>query len=309
MRRAQPLLGCLGCLLVLGVSACSHSAAPPSKAVQPPSSPSSPPATGVATVTTHDNVVATRKLSAWMLRAVPMPPGARQWQHSPTAHYRHASMGIGPSDPKLTRTTWWTVPLSESAFEAWLRHHAPHGLTLDPDSAAESQGVSEIDQDFSIPSTDAHTEGWVNFAFTPYDGALAVRVDTFVGARFARTVRVPKDTTSVTIRRTRQFFDTRREPRITTRTVTDPATMARLVALVNALPGVMTVPFVASCPMMLVQQGYQLTFTGPQGSYVARLTNPGCFPQVTLSHDGAAAGPRLDPGQTFTKAVDRVLAS
>ncbi|MFY9915885.1 MAG: hypothetical protein WAK18_14540, partial [Nocardioidaceae bacterium] len=118
-------------------------------------------------MTTHDHVLAARKFSTWLLHAVPMPPSAREWSHSPTSGYRHASVGIGPSDPDFTRTTWWTVSLTREAFVSWLQTHAPEGVRAESDSGGqvESRGVWEQDQDFYAPSTTAHTKGWVNFAF------------------------------------------------------------------------------------------------------------------------------------------------
>jgi hypothetical protein len=292
----------LGCLLVLGLGGCTET-----QRAAPSPSPSPSPSPGAAATTTRDNVVATRKFSKWLLHAVPLPPSAREWSHSPTSHYRHASVGIGPSDPDFTRTTWWTVSRSREAFGSWL--HAPHGLRADSDSggSVESSGVWEQDQDFHAPSTTAHTEGWVNFAFMPKGDELVVRVDTFVGARFARTVLVPKDTTSVTIRRTERSLEPHSRPHTTVRTITDTGAVADLVEMVNGLPGAMTTQFVASCPASVTQQSYSMTFATPHGTYVGSLPTTICWPQLTLMHNGAKAGPALDPGRLFTKTADNYL--
>ena len=238
-----------------------------------------------------------------------MPPSAREWGHSPTSHYRNASVGIGPSDPDFTRTTWWTVPLSREAFGTWLQTHAPHGLRADSDSAepVESIGVWEQDRDFHAPSTAAHTEGWVNFAFMPEGGGLVVRVDTFIGARFARSVLVPKDTTSVTIRRTERSLEPHSRPHTTVRTITDTGAVADLVEMVDGLPGAMTTQFVASCPDSVTQQSYSMTFATPHGAYVGSLPTTSCWPRLTLMHNRAKAGPPLDPGRLFTRTADNYL--
>ena len=255
--------------------------------------------------------MATRKFSKWLLHAVPMPPSAREWSHSPTSHYRHASVGIGPSDPDFTRTTWWTVSLSREAFGSWLHTHAPHGhgLRADSDSggSVESRGVWEQDQDFLAPSTTAHTVGWVNFAFMPQGDGLVVRVDTFVGARFARTVLVPKDTTAVTIRRSERSPEPHSRPHTTVRTITDTGAVADLVKMVNGLPGAMTTQFVASCPASVTQQSYSMAFATPQGTYVGSLPTTICWPHLTLMHNDAKAGPPLDPGRLFTRTADKYL--
>jgi len=217
-------------------------------------------------------------------------------------------VGIGPSDAAFTHTTWWTVPLSGDAFSSWLRAHAPHLLRADSGSeSVQSEGVWEHDLDFHAPGTTAHTRGWVNFAFMADGAGLVVRVDTFVGARFARTVLVPTDTTSVTIRRTEQSFRPHSRVHTTVRSISETGAVANLVEMVNGLPGAMTAPFVTSCPLSMRQRGYSITFAGPHGTYVASLPTADCWPQLTLIHDGTKVGPPIDPGRVFTKAADRCL--
>lgn len=315
MGATQPRLarGVLGCVLVLASAGCS---AAPRAADRPavssaPSAPAtpSPPAPSRATVSTEDNVRATRAFSAWLLHAVPMPPGAQEWHRSPSAHFRRGSVGIGPSDRRFTRTTWWTVPLPAASFRAWLRSHAPRGLRAESDSggSVESTGVWEEDQAFHAPSTSAHTRGWVNVAFMPDGDRLVARVDTFVGARFARTVWVPEDAVSVTLRRTVRSTGPRPRPHVSVRTVTGRDAVARLVHLVNDLPGAMTAPFVASCPVRMTDTSYTLVFATSEGTYVASLASSGCWPQVRLLRDGVVVGPPLEPGSLFTRTVDAHL--
>jgi hypothetical protein len=290
----------LGGLLVLGLVACGD-------ARQEAASPS--PSPGATVTSTHDNVVATRRFSRWLLHAVPMPRSAREWSHSPTPRPRHASIGIGPSDPAFIRTTWWTVSLSRTALGSWLRTHTPHGLRTESGSGGSvmSSGVWEVDQDFHAPSTAAHTEGWVNFAFMEHGDGLVVRVDTYVGARFARTVLVPNDTTSVTVRRIERKLEPHARPHTTVRTITDARAVASLVKVINGLPGAMTTQFVTLCPATMKQTSYSMIFATPHGSYVGTLPTTNCWPQLTLTHNGAKAGPRLDPGQLFTKTTDHYL--
>jgi hypothetical protein len=292
-------------LLVLASSGCTRDRSEET----PPSPTPHAASTAVPAPTTHDNIVATRRYSAWLLHAVPMPPGAKEWRRSPTAHYRNGSLGIGPSDPKLSRVTWWTVALSRDAFGTWLHHHVPRGLRVeDSGGGVESEGVWEDDVDFRAPSTRAHTRAWVNFAFMAYGDGLVVRVDTFVGARFARTVLVPTDTTAVTIRRTQRSFTGHRRSHTTVRRVTDSRDVADLVAMLDGLPGSMTTPFVASCPAMLDERSYSMTFTGPRGTYVASLPTASCWGQLTLARNGVDVGPSLDPGQRFVRVADRFLS-
>jgi len=302
-------------LVVLSLGGCTGArpadgpAAPSPTAATRPTTVTPSTVAAATTRTTRDNAATTRRFSAWLLHAVPMPPSAREWRHSPTVHYRQGTLGIGPSDARFTRTTWWTVRLSGEAFGAWLRTHAPRRLRADLDSGgpSESQGVWEQDRDFRAASTEAHTEGWVNFASTPYGDGLVVRVDTFVGARFARTALVPTDATSVRISRTERSLRPHARRRTTVRTVTRPGAVARLVDLVNGLPGAMTGRFVASCPAIVTVQRYSMRFATPDGSYVATLPDTACWPSVTLRHDGVRTGPPLDPDRRFPEIADRYL--
>lgn len=83
--------------------------------------------------TTEENIEVTHEQSAWLLHAVPMPPGSRELTESPTKHYRRQQVVSGPSDPEFGRTTWWTVKLSADQFADWLSSHQPDGLRLVPD--------------------------------------------------------------------------------------------------------------------------------------------------------------------------------
>ncbi|MBW8751641.1 MAG: hypothetical protein JF565_09490 [Propionibacteriales bacterium] len=148
----------------------------------------------------------------------------------------------------------------------------------------------------------------MNFAFTADGDRLVVRVDTFTGARFARTVLVPDDAISVTIVRTETSLRPNVEPRSIVRTVTDARAITSLVKLVDGLPGAMTTEIVTSCPASLEERSYRLTFATPNSAYVAWLPTTMCWPSVSLRHNGTKAGPPLDPGRHFTKVVDRYLS-
>lgn len=299
-RRARTLAAGL---LLLGLAACmgesDQSGAP---------TPTGSVSMGPAPPSTEEDVAATRKHAEWLLHAVPMPPGAREWKHSPTAHFRDQSLGIGPSDAAFHQVTWWTTPVTSGAFETWLREHAPRSLrgSVEDSSAATSRGVFEHDITFHSASTLAHTRGYVNLAFTSYGGGVAVRVDTFVGARFGRTAFVPTDARAVTVERRTQPAGSRTSRGVAL-VVDKAAEVARLIALVNRQPGAMTVPFIHGCPRMLVDTTYTLTFATPDGEWVATHEAQGCDPELMLTHDGTQAGPALEPQPGFTKALDRLL--
>ena len=281
-------------------STTSQAAAPSSVATTP---------TGA---TTRDNVRATRARSRWMLHAVPMPRGSREWSRSPEPAFRQRTFGVGPADQRFTRSTWWTVPVSEPEFETWLSTHVPTGLTFRPDDGGAysvDDGRMAQQDDLNAAGSSAYTPGFLVFSSLPYGDGLAVRVDTFIGARFARTTFVPKDTSAVRITRikgsttgTRPRVPTRR----TTLEVTDRAGIADLVAAVNRLPGSMTVPFVASCPAILVQTRYAVSFTTPRGTHRLSFDGGPCWPQARLFENGTRTRPTLEPGD-LASTLDRYL--
>lgn len=271
-------------------------------------SPSPTPPTG----TTDQNVLATHARSTWLLHAVPMPPGSRETSESPIPEFRERNFGMGPSDAEFTLSTWWVVPTSGADFTAWLSTHAPDGLDyLDGGAGSYSVGDGQMAQQEQVDaaSTDASTAGHVVFSFLPYGDGLAVRVDTFIGARFARTVFVPEGVTEVRVRRTevpnlgpRGGYPDPSEVRIT-----DPADIAALVDLVNYLPGAMTVPFVHSCPAQLSTLRYQVVFVAPDTTAVLTVDGLGCEPAAALEVNRVLTEPTLDPGPDLADELDAYL--
>ena len=258
--------------------------------------------------TTAQNVRATRALSQQLLQAIPLPPGARVQHRSPVAELRAPWVSIGPSDPALSRHLWWTVPMGGAALGRWLCSHMPHGMrTQGPVESVTSIGRTGRELTFGGVSTSAHTAPYLDLVFVPDGVGQAVRLTTFVGARFPRTASVPAAATVLIRRTTTPSGESRRPRRTVSRRVATPAAVRRLVALVNALPGSMTVPFVTSCPAAFALHTLRMTFAGPGGRYVLGGRTGSCWPQLTLRHDGTPVGPTLDPDRRFLDAVDRVL--
>lgn len=259
--------------------------------------------------TTEDNIAAARAQAAWMLHAVPMPPGSQEWSESPNDHFRQVTLGVGPADSELRRTTWWTVPLPVQELRPWFADHQPDGLRLQRDEdGGVARGVREENAIFEADGTDAWSPAFVVFSYVPDGDEIAVRVDTFIGARFARTEYLAEDAIKVTVVRTeKQNFGPRGGyPEPVSSTVTDPDQISALVDLVNALPGSMTGESVHSCPAFPSEISYRLTFESPAQTSVVRF-QLGCWPQVTLAVNGEATRPTLDPGEGFAEELDRYL--
>ena len=174
-------------------------------------------------------------------------------------------------------------------------------------SSTVSDGFASEDLTFDGRDTAAYTTPHLNFSYAPYAGGLAVRLDTFIGARFGRTTLIPADTTRVLIRRTARSFRPHATAHVRRTTVDRPRQVARLVRAANRLRGSLTVPFLASCPMMVVQRTYVVRFTGPSGTFTLSGQDGPCWQQLTLRHDGVKVPPTLDPGSGWFDELDGLL--
>jgi hypothetical protein len=209
------------------------------------------------------------------MASFPRPPGAVRT--GPIASL--AQSGARPVTPDLASVTrWWRVPARPQEVLAWIRAHLPPGFS------PAGTGVG------SGPGAGSGSASWTDvFALPALPGVLiqrelmvlaarsgsqtAIRVDAQVVWLPARPVaeRVPPAARVLTVTPVFGFNPAPRPERLDRAfTVTDPATVARVVAVVNGLTRFPDGAF--SCP---AESGGQmrLTFsTRPGGPVVARLT-------------------------------------
>jgi hypothetical protein len=212
-------------------------------------------------------------------------------------------LGMCPSDTTLRLTTWWTVPLSGNEFVSWVDAHVPDGLHVDPNGGRSGDVSSFM---ISGDGTAAYTTPAVAVNFLAEGETTAVRLDTFIGARFARDTFVPGSTTEATIRRTRHFGDDRTDTEAS-RHVSDRDRVTELVAMANELPGVATAECVHSCPPTIEEGTYLVRFVGPEGEFEVSATDNACVPGATLRRNGSRVEPALDPDRSFFTRLDRSL--
>lgn len=251
------------------------------------------------------NLARARAVAGRLMTELRMPPGAERLTHSPDVRLRRATSDVGPLDPALRRTTWWTVPLAASAFESWLnRVHEP-GLTARGSGAA---GVAE----FSAAGTSAYTAPWLVVQYVATSRGVDVRADVDLSARFARADdSQAHGVTRLDIARVAAVVITPpapQEPALATVHVTDASFVAEVVRSFDRLPGASVVPIAAMCPGP-VPPAYDdvITFHTPRGDLVAKL-HPYCTGSLTVWRGGHQLGHPLDPGD-LGNVVARVYDS
>ena len=202
------------------------------------------------------------RVMAWF----PRPPGAVRTGLIASL----TQSGQRPATPDLASVTrWWRVPGRPQAVLAWIRAHLPSGFTPD----GTGFGPGSWTDTFALPAVPGVlTERELVVLAVANHGETAIRVDAQVVWLPARPAaeRIPADVTRITVT---PVFGFNRNPRAKRLdhafTVTDPAKVARIVALVNSLTRFPDGTF--SCPADFGGQ-MRLTFiTRPGRPAAARL--------------------------------------
>lgn len=245
------------------------------------------------------------------LAKTPVPHGAVRLDGRPPGWPKEYSMGLGPSDGRLTRTAWWSVPMSTDALASFLASHEPNGLRHNPGedviNCGNSFGVCYTIYEATTQSNpQAYGEPTLQVQFTAAGDHALIRADTFT---FARPVRPPESyltepVTSVGIDRVvpgPQGIHNVAVPHVE---ITDANLIDQLVQAVNGLYGHYT--FTASCPFP-GDPPPSLTLWFHTGSGVVRIHgNRACWEGLTVTRDMTRVGPELDP-EGIDEVVERVL--
>jgi hypothetical protein len=204
--------------------------------------------------------------AARIMASFPRPPGAVRTGLIASL----TEPGERPATPDLASVTRsWRVPGRPPSVLAWIRAHLPSGFT--PDGTGRGNG-SWIDT-FALPAVPAVlTQRELVVLAVPFEGQTAIRVDAQVVWLPARPAaeRVPPDAAVVTVTPVFGLNPSPRAERLDRAfTVTDPAKVARIAAVVNGLTRFPDGTF--SCPAEFGGQ-MRLTFaTRPGGPVLARL--------------------------------------
>lgn len=246
------------------------------------------------------------------LARTPVPEGAVRLGGQPDDWPKDYGVSLGPSDGRLTRTAWWSVPLDSEALAEFLGSHEPEGLRHTPGEIAidcgNSYGIcSTTYVPIRSPHPEAYAEPTLLVQFTASGGRSLMRADTFTFARLTRPQEsyIAGSVTSVRIDRvipgSGSGHHNIRVPHVE---ITDPQQIDRLAAAVNGLYGHFS--FSGSCPFPgEPRPSLTLNFTTAAG--VVRVQgNRDCWSGLAVTRDGQRVGPELDP-DGIDEVIDRVL--
>jgi hypothetical protein len=207
--------------------------------------------------------------AARIMASFPRPPGAVRT--GPIASLTQS--GARPVTPDLASATrWWRVPGRPQEVLAWIRAHLLPGFT----SAGTGVGTGSgwWTRVFALPAVpDVLTQRELVVLAVRSGSQTAIRVDAQVVWLPARPVteRVPPAARVLTVTPVFGFNPAPRAERLDRAfTVTDPATVARIAAVVNGLTRFPGGAF--SCPAESGGQMRLTFFTRPGGPVVTRLT-------------------------------------
>jgi hypothetical protein len=164
------------------------------------------------------------------------------------------AVGIGTTDV-ATATRWWRVPGQPRAVLSWISAHLPAGFTAagsGSSTSSDSSGalIESLGDAFALsPVPGVLPQRELVVTAMPYRGQTALRTDAQVAWLPARSAaeRIPSGIRAVTVTPVFGFNpDPRRDRLDHAFTVTDPAKVARIVALADGLT--IFPPGVRSCP-------------------------------------------------------------
>ena len=253
--------------------------------------------------------------AARIIASFPQPPGAVRTGLIASL----TAPGEGPAaTPDIaTSTRWWRAPGRPQAVLAWIRAHIPSGFTLGGEGSGSYEPgptaapIQSWTDEFELPPVPGVlTQRWLVVLVVADGNQTAIRADAQVVWLPARPAaeRIPADARVVTITPAFGLQPVKRLERLDPAvTVTDPAKVAAIAAVIDELP--LFPPGAFSCPADF-GAAMELTFrTSRDGPVVARLTAAygGCG-TVSVSIDGRSMPALSDYTGTGQQLQQRVLA-
>jgi hypothetical protein len=271
--------------------------------------------------TTAENRQLAIAASEAAVASMPVPEESVQLDGKPEG-WPDGESALGPSDWRLTRTAWWSVPMGVAQVVAFLTDHAPAGMRRPPGEDivvnADSDGVGYTDYDTISPADPAaYTGPSLLVQFKQFGDHTIVRADTFLAARYAVSPqhRIAGEVTAVQIVRVRPAKpfgsgDGGPLPTVRLEALADAAQISELVDAYNGLYGSWTEGGFLSCPFPGDPRPEDtVTFfvrndDGTDSTVVAK-TELACWGQLQATVDGSRLDVTLDPGD-FPQTVDQI---
>jgi hypothetical protein len=310
---AWPLLAAAGCAL-LGLAGCGtqHAVPPAGVTGSTGGAPAPPPP--------HQRAVAD---AARIIASFPVPPGAARSARAPSPLL--GAPPEGPATPDVvTATRWWTAPGRPQAVLAWVAAHLPAGFALGgqgsggygprvrvrPGVTRPPQTVQHPDEwfdQFDLPVVpNVLTQRWLLVDVAAAGGGrTAIRVDAQVVWLPARPAaeRMPRQARVVTVAPvfgvgSVSARDRRADPAVT---ITDPAKVAAIAAVVDGLP--VFPPGTMSCPADFGSK-IRLTFRASRnGPVLAQVTGDDSGCEGVSVVVGGTSQPALGDGGSLQRDV------
>jgi hypothetical protein len=267
-----------------------------------------------AAATVSGNRLRAQRDARVLLAGVVLPPGAVRLTAAPAAAAVIANRFPGLASPALADVYgYWHAPGPPGMVLAYIGAHTPHlARAASGGGGSRRSGLSWSFLDLEVaPVPGVLDARWlvVKVVGLP-GGATAVRVDAEVVWVIPRSAseRIPAAVRELDVTRGRPG-----QPPVVSVTVTNPATIARIVSLINSLPTVQ--PYPLHCPSWpadapLVTLTFRAARGGPvvaQPSELADATEPttGCDP-MNLTLFGKPQTPLLD-GAAAIRTVQQLL--
>ncbi len=265
---------------------------------------------GVVASTAAENEATARSDAGSLLMATPLPAGATQSSAEPSeAGSRLAGPGLAPATPNLVNDhDWWTVPGPRADVLGYVEAHRPAGTSESLCGPSTTNGVIESECAYfawpQVPGT--LTMRWlvVEVVQLP-DGATGLRADAevvWVTPRPAsETVPAGARLLHISVSSSIRANQPRQRPL----TVTSATKIAKVTALINALPAGQPGSF--ACPVNF-GVNVRLAFYRRRGGPPLAVANddPGGCGDVRLTIDGSGQPP-LGGGTKLLEGVDHVL--
>lgn len=262
-----------------------------------------------------DNLRAAAQASERVLRTVQVPTNARRLDGRPTSW---PDPGSGSNtDPRLTRTAWFSTSLTVDQVTRFLRTHLPRGRRVSGADAGRPLAVKggadgSLSLSYSVlrrTASTAYDDPALIAEWKRLGDVTVIRFEALGFARRARTAATFVSGQVTSLRLTRYVEEERgyRGPSTSVDLdVVDPAVVNRLVDEVNGLRASYAWALGDRCPYRLPTD-YTLTFRTPGQEIAYRWRSDACSNPVRVSVDGRPVEPTLDQGD-LSAAVDQVAA-